>query len=678
MKSMITIFAATFMFALSIQAQVSDAEYIKNWNFASTTWNGIRPSNRLTVNQDSINRIVQPQAFADTIADFDPVTANFDAVWSSIPGNGYVIAKNHGLAASHNGAADFSGAFKVVYDDLNIYILLQYTDDDNSGTETVEVAWAPYFKLDGSLNPTIMDATTPRPWYQYGRFTDFGAYKATFSKDKFDAAMMVTAKADFTADINWGGTTALLNANLFIKDKTASGSNVVKRIITIGYPALTGVQRPDFNTNIWRALNNGKGISFDLKVVDKDANDALNTAATPVPAPAEYWWAAVTNNSYCVNYESGFLGLKEPVIAQNRDAEYIKNWNFASTTWNGIRPSNRLTVNQDSINRIVQPQAFADTIADFDPVTANFDAVWSSIPGNGYVIAKNHGLAASHNGAADFSGAFKVVYDDLNIYILLQYTDDDNSGTETVEVAWAPYFKLDGSLNPTIMDATTPRPWYQYGRFTDFGAYKATFSKDKFDAAMMVTAKADFTADINWGGTTALLNANLFIKDKTASGSNVVKRIITIGYPALTGVQRPDFNTNIWRALNNGKGISFDLKVVDKDANDALNTAATPVPAPAEYWWAAITNNSYCVTYESGFLGIKKSTGVRNTNFAPSIFGKRTSAMIELNETANVQIYNIAGKTITILSQVNKIDLTNFNRGVYIIKANNEVLKVVR
>ncbi len=367
------------------------------------------------------------------------------------------------------------------------------------------------------------------------------------------------------------------------------------------------------------------------------------------------------------------------IQAQVSDAEYIKNWDFSSFTWNSIRPTadERTAETQDSINKIVQPVAYADTIADFDPETANFDAIWSSIPGNGYPIAKNWGLAASHFGAADFAGAFKVVYDDLNMYVLLQYTDDDNLGTETVEVAWAPYLKLDGSANTTI-SGTTPRPWFQYGRYSDFGAFKATFSKDAFSAAMMVTANASNVGVINWGGTTAVLTANLFAKDKTPSGSGVVKRIITIGYPALTGTQRPDFTPAFWRSLNGGKGISFDLKVIDLDTNDALNTAATPVAKPAEYWWAAQSNSAYAVTYKAGLLGLKALTAVKSVKDVPSIFGRTTPNKVELTQSANVEVFNVTGKSMIMLKNVNTIDLSSLNKGVYIIKANNQQIKVVR
>lgn len=374
------------------------------------------------------------------------------------------------------------------------------------------------------------------------------------------------------------------------------------------------------------------------------------------------------------------------IFSQVADSTFIKKWDFSHYSFNGIRPTNYLTLTQDFIDTQTRGIALADSVVNFDPANANFDATWSSISGDGYPLTHNNGLAASDHGPADFTGSFKVLYDDLNMYILIKWTDDDNLGTESVEVMWAQDLKIDGSKNIYIYPATgTQRIYAQYGRYVPFGAYKATFTKTGFSAAMMVNSKADpayvghIIGDLNWGGTNALLTNNLFQDDKSTSGSNTVKRIITIGYPALTGEQRPEFNPAIWRKLNAGKGISFDIKVNDIDTDDSYNTAATPVQKPAEYWWNSTDNIGYAMTYYCGFLGLKTISAVQTVNAnSNTIFGKRTADLIELNEMADVTVFNLVGKQVLTQNKISRIDLAKLTKGIYLVQANNQTLKVVR
>lgn len=353
------------------------------------------------------------------------------------------------------------------------------------------------------------------------------------------------------------------------------------------------------------------------------------------------------------------------------DAAYVANWKFPIAGWfPGV------AVPAEGIDAYPRKEVKASEVTTFDASGANFDAEWAKIPGNGNAIANQLGNNASHKGVNDFKDAsFKAFFDDANIYILLQYTDDYVTGKETVEVAWAPYLKINA---PEVTEM--PSAWY--ARYRQFGAYKATFKTTGFDAAMMVKG-GDTNVDgshgnLNWGGTTDTLTTNLFLDDHTVTGSKTVKQIITIGFMALTGEARPDFNKEIWQALNGGKGISFDMKVNDDDTDDALNTDATPVIKPAEYWWNSTNNDAYAVTWYAGFLGAGSPTDVVTIKSDASIFGQISSSLILLNKTANVIVYNTLGQQMKSLKNVNTIDLSNLRTGVYIIRANNETKKFFR
>ena len=662
-----TLFTFLFITLLSVSGLIAqdagDATYVVNWKFPIGWWFPNQP-----VPAEGIDAYPRKDVKATEVASFDAKVANFDTEWAKIPGNGNAIANQLGLNASHKGANDFKDAsFKSMFDNANIYILLQYTDDDVTGNETVEVAWAPYLKV----NAPDVDGNAVA-WY--ARYRQFGAYKAAFKPTGFDAAMIVKGGgpgADGSnGNLNWGGTNDTLTTNLFLDNKTASGSKTVKQIITIGFAALTGEARPDFNVDIWNSINGGKGISFDMKVNDVDADDALNAEATPVQKPAEYWWNSTNNDVYAVTYYAGFLGVT-PMPKVNDDASYVANWKFPIGWWFPNQP-----VPAEGIDAYPRKVVRSSEINDFDAKAANFDAEWAKIPGNGNAIANQLGLNASHKGANDFKDAsFKSMFDNANIYILLQYTDDDVTGNETVEVAWAPYLKV----NAPDVDGNAVA-WY--ARYRQFGAYKAAFKPTGFDAAMIVKGGgpgADGSnGNLNWGGTNDTLTTNLFLDNKTASGSKTVKQIITIGFAALTGEARPDFNVDIWNSINGGKGISFDMKVNDVDADDALNAEATPVQKPAEYWWNSTNNDVYAVTFYAGFLQVGFPVGIQQTEKGSSIFERVTLNQISFSKLANVTVYNILGSQVMSKRNINKIDLSGLNRGIYIIRANNESLKIVR
>jgi hypothetical protein len=546
----------------------ADTKFVADWTAPIPSWWAPLPAEEPT----------RKEAVSSQVASFDAQGSDFDAVWAKIPGDGNKLGDTGsrlGLAASDKGDADFSGSFKTICDDANIYVLLQYTDDDVTGSETVEIAWAPYLKIDA---PDL--AALPQAWY--ARYTQFGAYKATFKSTGFDAAMMIDGS---TAAVNWGGTNDILSGSLFMDAHTAVGSKTVKQIYTIGYAALTGDARPEFNVEIWKALNAGKGITLDMKVNDVDSDDAMKADATGT-APAEYWWNTKHNDCYALTTYAGFVKPGDLIEVNSPDAAFVKTWTAPIPSWFAALPTEEPS----------RKQAAAATTTSLDAQTCNFDAVWAKIPGEANILGDTGsrlGLAASDKGDADFSGSFKTISDEANIYVLLQYTDDDVTGNETVEIAWAPYLKIDAPDLPAL-----PQAWY--ARYTQFGAYKATFKTTGFDAAMMIDGT---TGAINWGGTNDVLSASLFMDNHTAVGSKTIKQIYTIGYAALTGEARPDFNIDIWKALNAGKGISLDMKVNDVDADDAMKADASGT-APAEYWWNTKQNDCYALTTYAGFLKV--------------------------------------------------------------------------
>jgi len=346
-------------------------------------------------------------------------------------------------------------------------------------------------------------------------------------------------------------------------------------------------------------------------------------------------------------------------VAQADDASFVANWTLPIFSWfTQPIPTVETTRNQ----------AYADSVDYLDPMNCNFDETWAIVPGSGFAISNAVNNPTFATGPADFTGAFKVLYDEDNMYILLQYTDDDVTGNEGVEIMWAPYLKLDpiAALYPSASLASC-----SYNRYKAFGAYKAYYDAKGFNAAMQLSFSSSGAGTLDWGSSNEFLVANLKMNDHTATGSNVIKKIFTISYPAFTGDARPDFDPTIWRELNGNKGITFDIKVTDSDAADA---------SAAGYWWNSTHNDGYAVTWYSGFLGPKQngSASISKTKTDNSIFGNATSDQILLNKVANVVVYNAVGQAVLSLDNVDKINLSNLSKGVFVIKANNETKKIIR
>lgn len=375
-------------------------------------------------------------------------------------------------------------------------------------------------------------------------------------------------------------------------------------------------------------------------------------------------------------------------VAMATDTSIVSNWKFPIEYWYPQTAS--ISVPAGGVDNYPRAQALADSIGDFDPAGVNFDAVWTQLnkqgdSGAGYPIAHTTGNPLSDKGAADFTGAWKAVYDQNNIYILIKYTDDAIKGNETVELMWAPYLSIPAIA--ALPAASLPNCVVQapYARYAQFGGYKVSYSATGISGAMIVDFSATGVGKINWSGTDAVLTSALSFDNKTELGSKTIKAIYTIGFQALTGNAysaalnaRPTFNNSVWRALNEGKGISFDIKVSDTDPDDQLNTAVPPVEKPQEYWWNTTSNDGYAMTYYSGFLGVRKTISAVNQVYSNrrSIFGEVTSNSVHLNQTANVEVYNSIGKLVLKSDNVNVVELKGMKEGMYIVKANDEVLKV--
>ncbi len=370
-----------------------------------------------------------------------------------------------------------------------------------------------------------------------------------------------------------------------------------------------------------------------------------------------------------------FLVMVFAVSSKADDVTAVANWKFPIYDW---MQTDSLEAEADQAKYIRAAIKATQAPANFDAASADFDAVWD-VAGTEFTLGgipeKRIAKAGVDNGPADFTGAFKVIYDDYSIYVLIKCTDEDINNKDVVEIAWAQDLRIQAIADRAL--AQGAKKSNAYMRFAAFGGLKATFTASAFRDAMLINFDAAGIGSVDWAGTNALLAANLLVDDKGATtGSGVVKRIITIGFPALTGVFRPDFDVDIWKNLNAGKGISFDMKYNDYDTADPKS--ANNEDQTGSYWWNARTDEAWYLTWHAGFLAPDVPSAVKNPDATKSIFVNKTATKIELSELANGTIYNLAGKQIKEFRNVTEVNISDLAKGVYIVKANGETMKIVK
>jgi len=385
------------------------------------------------------------------------------------------------------------------------------------------------------------------------------------------------------------------------------------------------------------------------------------------------------------------------------DAASVADWNYVLTGATWFKFNKPIKGSEFDVDAsVVKKTAVATEKLGLDPMALDFDAEYASIPTNpNKFVSKALGLDSLCNerpmndfDANDFIGEWKAAYDGSYVYIFVKYLDDVDMGTETVEVMWSQALKIDAP--DTITTSGTPSGGVYlltqidsmalYHRFQQFGGYKAQFTvADGFKGALVLTGGPRTTNSYADGQKPALLVDNLSFYNKTDIANPLLKKhIVRIGYGAFTGAFRPDFDDDIWNTLNGGRGLSFEVKVGDPDGNEVQsNTTGTPKYEPAGYFWNnkmgySLAADVWGSNAYAGFLKNDKPSGVNTPKANNSIFSKITPNQIQLSEMANVKVYNTVGKVVLANKNTNLINLTSLGKGVYVVRANNATVKVVR
>lgn len=341
-------------------------------------------------------------------------------------------------------------------------------------------------------------------------------------------------------------------------------------------------------------------------------------------------------------------------IALNAMAvEWPEEWAISGTVW----------FSGEAIGSVTQKEATATYLgSSYDIYAADFIYSWED------ELKEDAAPIAIHDGAStvkpnDGVGEWKAGYDDSYLYVFVQYADDEiPMGTEKVEIALAPYDKLETSMLDQFQSAGVEG--LLYARWTELGGLKITSDRTGQMTVMEASGELKTAADNPYSGTAA---ADAIFMDCTDQIGNpsLIQWIVAIPFTALDDIyNNVPFDLDVWESACNGKGISFDVKFADSDMDGVGRN----------YWWNANDNNGFWSTSYSGYLAKGDPEDAIDNDIQKDAVSnmKITATQIQLNEPVDVKILNASGMLIKSVNNAVNISITELPVGTYIVVAGNE------
>lgn len=312
---------------------------------------------------------------------------------------------------------------------------------------------------------------------------------------------------------------------------------------------------------------------------------------------------------------------------------------------------------------VQQKAIITKAAADFDYTTCDFEEVWASLSDNyKYAILNIIGGDANNKiGESDGHIKWAGTYDNENIYLFIR-ADKGSTPTEgdKIEVMVSPYVAISG----------VPDPKDAYARYLQFGAWKAGFSYSSIFAPTSDVC----TGDIPTQGVATTLPVPPSAKTENDNAST--KWIVVIPHYAIIGDEYEgylnldgDFSEADFNALNDEKGLCFDIKYVENDGSAETNV-----------WWNAIDNNGFQSNAYSGLITAVDNTAIEGSAVQDEVVSnmKITSTQIQLNEPVDVKILNASGMLIKSVNNAVNVSISELPAGTYIVVAGNETETFVK
>jgi len=104
----------------------------------------------------------------------------------------------------------------------------------------------------------------------------------------------------------------------------------------------------------------------------------------------------------------------------------------------------------------------------------------------------------------------------------------------------------------------------------------------------------------------------------------------------------------------------------------------THVVSTAGDYTVEVIFSSGCPTVSAPFTYNGSSVNISENNKNFNVYPNPTNGLVTLSEFCTVEIYSIEGKRINLFTNINSIDLGNYNSGVYLLKIENSFIKIIK
>ncbi len=249
--------------------------------------------------------------------------------------------------------------------------------------------------------------------------------------------------------------------------------------------------------------------------------------------------------------------------------------------------------------------------------------------------------------------------------------------------------------------------YHNGGAIADNGIYRFTIGSDQSHRFSTGKTVVRFISGEDWGGNPDLSMIRLNLSNTGAPAAAEVIFNVDMTLPIANGYFKPASDyVDVAGTFNNWNGTAHHLTDADGDGIYTLAVSGVPTFEKIEYKYringdwntsefpSGGANRTYRVSYYNMLSDIYnngKSMGVDLNTLTSSInvYPNPTDGLVTLTVASaqvsdlNILITNIQGQTIyqnqvkSVLNHSENIDLSPFARGMYFLKVNNQVLKLL-
>ncbi len=652
MKKLITFVLLSLFVSVAAMAQLTPINWVK-WDPEA---DGGEPAYATT---DYDKQVMNAPKVSDITID---ASLDFDALWESIDVEAQEI-KNHvdgPEAPAFDVSAGFGAEWKAAWDGTYLYVLLKFYDDAAQATERgFEIGVQPNFpdRYEPDFEAAGDDVVAQNK--SYCRYNELGGSKTKFVEGVFNESV-----GTFGADGSWGANTnssVQIPQNPHFFNKTDGG--VIQEVIVIDFAESMAYQTDPYDAETKTAYIPEDEDKIALFVQAFAALDEENTVKA--------CWSSTENNGYTSLYYNGYLVLSGGGSGTADPLTPI-NWVKWDPEADGGEPVYATTAYDKKT--MVAKKAPADW--SFDANSLDFDALWSDINTEAQEI-KNHvdgPETPAFDVSAGFGAEWKAMWDDDNVYVLLQFYDDASQATERgFEIGVQPKYpdRYEPDFEAAGDDVVAQNK--SYCRYNELGGSKTKFVEGVFNESV-----GTFGADGSWGANTnssVQIPQNPHFFNKTDGG--VIQEVIVLDFAESMAYLSDPYDE--------GTKTAYSPSADDKLAWFVQAFAALDEENTVKACWSSTANNGYTSLYYNGYLqlsGDPISASIADARYSHiKVYTTYNQLRIKGVERTGVEIYNVAGMLVKSAKDVtNSLNISDLKRGIYLVKIDEvpQAFKVVK